>query len=153
MWVFLFEQGIRKAEVHVSGVVKTGRRRPRNGLLKGQTMTSRYGSRILSSEDHNRKSCERHLEVAERILTIVEEDAAHRRSVEMQVVYGDSFRATLGLICGFVLAISALGASTYVIILGHDLAGAGLFGSTLVSIVRPFVYGKKVRFTDRPGGL
>ena len=129
----------------MSGVVKTGRRRPRNGLLKGQTMTSRYGSRILSSEDHNRKSCERHLEVAERILTIVEEDAAHRRSFEMQVVKSDLFRATLGLMCGFVLAISALGASTYVIILGHDLAGASIFGGTLVSIVSSFVYGARAR--------
>lgn len=121
------------------------RRKPARNHQHIETTIPRHRCRSLSLENQTKKSCEADLRLAERILIMAEEYAAHRRSVEMQMVKGNSLRASCGLFYGFVLAICALGASTYVIILGHDLAGASLFGGTLVSIVSSFVYGTRAR--------
>ena len=80
---------------------------------------------------------------------MAEEQAAHRRDLESRVVKGDSLRASFGLFCAFVLALGALGAAVYLIILGHDIAGGVIFGGTLGSIVYSFIYGTKVRRQDR----
>ena len=86
---------------------------------------------------------------ADRIIAMAERQSSHRHMLEERVVKSDTRRAWAGLICAFLVAILALGASTYLIINGHDWAGASLFGGSLASIVLAFIKGTDSRRKER----
>jgi len=86
---------------------------------------------------------------AERILTIAEKQAAHRQSLEAKVIDGDIKRSYWGLAAGFSVTVLALSASTFLIYYGHDIAGASIFGASLVTIVIAFISGASLRKKER----
>ncbi len=86
---------------------------------------------------------------AERILVMAEQQSAHRRNLETKALSSDTFRATLGLIFGFVLALITVAGSIYLIMNNQGYFGVGLFGATLAGIVGTFVYGTKNRRRER----
>jgi uncharacterized membrane protein len=86
---------------------------------------------------------------AERILAMAEKQALHRQSLEAKVIDGDIKRSYWGLAAGFVVTVSALSASTWLIYSGHDVAGASLFGASLVTIVIAFISGASLRKKER----
>jgi uncharacterized membrane protein len=78
---------------------------------------------------------------AERILAMAERQANHRQSLEKKVLDSDAFHALLGIICALIIALVGLGVAGYIIINGHDWAGAIIGGATLASMVSAFIYG------------
>ena len=90
---------------------------------------------------------------AERILVMAENQAAHRQSLETRVIQADIKRSYWGLAAGFSVTVLALSASTWLIYSGHDLAGASLFGASLVAIVIAFISGASLRKKERESKL
>jgi uncharacterized membrane protein len=91
---------------------------------------------------------------AEHILAMAEKQALHRQSLEAKVIInGDIKRSYWGLAAGFAVTVSALSASSWLIYSGHDVAGASLFGASLVTIVIAFISGASLRKKERESKL
>ena len=86
---------------------------------------------------------------ANRILESVEKRQEHSRELERIVITGNSKRAYLGLIFGFVISLIGIGGGIYLIATGHDWAGLSLAGINLTALVGVFVYGSKMRRDER----
>ena len=80
---------------------------------------------------------------------MAEKQGEHRRSVERTRVLGDSRRAYLGLIAGFIISVLGIGGGIYLIATGHDWAGLALAGINLTGLAGVFVYGSKARRDER----
>lgn len=82
---------------------------------------------------------ERSIENAgERLLRLVENEAAHRHTLERKIVASDLFRANLGLIAGIVMAIGVSGASLAAIFQGKQIGGVVGIGATAALIGSAF---------------
>ncbi len=67
---------------------------------------------------------ERSIENAgERLLRLVESEAAHRHDLERKIVSSDLFRANLGLIAGILMAVGVSTASLAAIFQGKQIGG------------------------------
>jgi uncharacterized membrane protein len=86
---------------------------------------------------------------ADRILTMAENQSAHRISMEEKVVDGDVRRSDRGLIFGFITALVMIIGGLVVIGLGHDFAGAAVITGSLVGVVGLFVYAYITREAER----
>ncbi len=86
---------------------------------------------------------------ADRILKMTEKQMNHRIDLEKTVIKGDSKRSYLGLIAGFIVAISAIGGAIYLAANGHGLAGGVIGGSATVGLASVFVYGSNARRAER----
>jgi len=84
---------------------------------------------------------------------MTEKQAAHRQSLEAKVIDGDIKRSYWGLAAGFAVTVLALSASTWLIYNGHDVAGASIFGASLVTIVIAFISGASLRKKERESKL
>ena len=80
---------------------------------------------------------------------MAEQQSAHRMALEKHVVTGDSRRSYLGLILGFIIALTFLGGGIFLIYSGHTFAGLLLGGLDLVSLVSVFVIGTNSRKAER----
>ena len=80
---------------------------------------------------------------AERILKMAEEQSAHRRSLESQVIPNQIVESKRGQIFGFILAV--LGFITTVILgfLGLQIAAGVVAGTSILGVVYAFVLGKR----------
>lgn len=81
----------------------------------------------------------------ERIITMAEQEAIHRRSLERWIVKGDVIRSILGVIFAFLLGVGALGFGTYLVINGAPITGTIFAGAGLASLVYAFIYGTRAR--------
>lgn len=79
----------------------------------------------------------------DRILRMAEDEAKGRRDREMWKVKGDVILAPLGVVCGFAIGVTTVIAGASVVMAGHDLAGFGLGGTGLASLVGVFIYGTR----------
>ncbi len=86
---------------------------------------------------------------ADRILSMAENQSAHRQVLEKKIIHSDSFRATFGVICGLIITLVALACGTYLIINGHDWAGATIIITNLAVLVGVFIYGTQLRRNER----
>ena len=86
---------------------------------------------------------------ASRILGMAEQQSTHRMALEKHVVTGDSRRSYLGLILGFIIALTFLGGGIFLIYSGHTFSGLLLGGLDLVSLVSVFVIGTNSRKAER----
>ena len=86
---------------------------------------------------------------ADRIITMVEKQGDHRRGMEKKNIGGDLIKSYFGLVAGLIVALAMIGAGTYVIVKGHDWAGATMIGTVMVSLVSVFVYGTRSRRDER----
>lgn len=82
---------------------------------------------------------------ADRILTMTEGEAAHRRSMEKRVVTFDVVMQGMGLIFGLIVALACIAGGVWCILDGHPVSGSLLGGTTIISLVGVFVYGSRIR--------
>ncbi len=87
--------------------------------------------------------------MAARIVKMSEEQEAHRQKLEVEVIFGDSRRATLGVIFAFILGLAGMALGAYLISLDHPIAGTIFSGSSLAGLVGTFVYGTRSRKKER----
>ena len=80
---------------------------------------------------------------------MAEQQSTHRMALEKHVVTGDSRRSYLGLILGFIIALTFLGGAIFLIYNGHTVPGLLLGGLDLVSLVSVFVIGTNSRKAER----
>jgi uncharacterized membrane protein len=80
--------------------------------------------------------------MAEKQVDMAERQMSHRHDMERVMVRGHNFRAHLGLWFALLLAITVLGASVWLIRIGHDLAGTSIAAIDLVGLAGVFVYGR-----------
>ena len=78
---------------------------------------------------------------AERILSMAEQQAEHRQNIERK----DSWRASLGVVAGTVVAFAVLCLAGYALYLGQPLVGGALGVADLVGLVGVYVYGTRAR--------
>lgn len=85
---------------------------------------------------------------AERIFQMAENQANHRRSMEKETLKLASRDSLLGIITGFIIAISGILGGIYIVYLNpsssaNAIAGSVVSGSSLIGLVRTFVIGSK----------
>jgi uncharacterized membrane protein len=88
-------------------------------------------------------------DAANRILHMAEEPQQHRMGLEKHVVLSDSMRANLGLLAGFIVAMTGLIVSGLLGTYGHEAAAVAIGGIDLVGLVSVFIYGYKGRRQER----
>jgi|GEM_PF-886035 len=87
--------------------------------------------------------------LADRIVSLTEQQAQHRMQLEAFVIQGDVKRANLGLLIGALMGAACLTCGTFLVINGHDWAGAGVIGTSAATLVGTFVYGSNNRKDER----
>ena len=65
---------------------------------------------------------------------MTEKQMNHRIDLEKTVIEGDAKKSYLGLIAGFIVAISAIGGAIYLAANGHGLVGGVIGGSATVGL-------------------
>ncbi|MBW1649827.1 MAG: DUF2335 domain-containing protein [Deltaproteobacteria bacterium] len=90
---------------------------------------------------------------ADRILKMAEEQAAHRRRVEKDIIKTEMFNSKVGLFLGFIIGLSAVVGGVACIITGHETGGSIIGGFGLSSLVSVFVYGNRERRKERENRL
>ena len=86
---------------------------------------------------------------ANRILTLVENQSAHRQAMEKEVVSSNSRDSLLGIISAFGLGLATIICGTIVILSGHGIYGTLLGGAGLTGLVTAFIYGTRSSRKER----
>lgn len=81
---------------------------------------------------------------ADRIMTLAEKQAEHRRSLESKVIPGQMRQGAVGQWMGFIIAILVLGAGIYSLYLGETGVAKTIFAVTIIGLVALFLRGKSV---------
>lgn len=103
----------------------------------------------LPLPDHFRQYDEILPGAAHRILSLAEQQSAHRQYLEKHVIRGDGRRAWCGLIVGFILAGGCIGGGIWLASTGHEVPGATIATFSVASIVGVFIYGTQSRRAER----
>lgn len=82
---------------------------------------------------------------ADRIMTMAEKQADHRREMERIIVTGQQKQSSRGQIFGLLIGIFGLGVGAVVTLKGHDYVGGGIAGATVVSLVYAFFTGQRAQ--------
>jgi uncharacterized membrane protein len=85
---------------------------------------------------------------AERIITLMEKQAAHRMHLERTVIESDVRRANWGVAAAVVITIVSLTASVFLVVAGYS-AGVWLGAVNLVALASVFIYGTSMRRQER----
>ncbi len=78
---------------------------------------------------------------ANRILTMAEKQADHRRKIEKVAIYCSNARSLLGLFGGLIIALVGLVGGAFLIYKGKSLEGLGAFVAVLVSLLVAYFKG------------
>jgi uncharacterized membrane protein len=81
--------------------------------------------------------------LGERIVTMAEDEARHRRDLERKVVGSDVDRARDGQRMAFALAVFFLGASVWLALAGHPVPGTIIGTVDIVALVTVFIVGRR----------
>ncbi len=86
---------------------------------------------------------------ADRVIKMAEKEQAHRHNIETTIVSKESFEKRVGLVFAFILALSVLGVSSYLLIF-TEKSGYGLtvFIIELGGLVWAFLGAKEKRQRD-----
>lgn len=85
---------------------------------------------------------------AERIFKTFEGQTQHRQKLERSVVKTDNAKSIMGLVFGFVIAITAICGGIYCALEGRPFLGGTLSFTGIALIVASFIYKKKSEETD-----
>ncbi len=85
---------------------------------------------------------------ADRIITMAEEEANHRRKMEDKMVDSSCGDSRLGLWLGFWVSLAALGLSGFIAYFSSPTAGSLLALASITSLVGVFVYGSRQQKRD-----
>lgn len=86
---------------------------------------------------------------ANRLLKMAEDDLAHIHLIQKKQINIEAFAVISGLIVAAIISLVAIIGSGYLIMQGHDIAGAILGSGSLASLVSVFIYGKKSQNSPR----
>jgi uncharacterized membrane protein len=86
---------------------------------------------------------------ANRILVMAEEQAAHRKEMERIVIKSRARDSLLGIISGFLIALTTIISGVYVIVHGYQWSGTILGSVGLVGLVSVFIYGTNSNRKER----
>ena len=86
---------------------------------------------------------EAHPDAAERIIAMAEKQQEHRHKQESRVIAGDSFRASLGLSLGAIIAAGALWMAFHLILNDKTVEGLATVVVALGGPVGAFIYAHK----------
>ena len=81
--------------------------------------------------------------LAERIITMAEQQSKHRQGLERTVVDSNTFVQKVGPFLGFVVAMTAVVGGILLILKGKDGYGLAAIITALASLAGVFIYGKK----------
>jgi len=79
---------------------------------------------------------------ANRLLTLVEQQSAHRISIETYVIRNQQIQSYVGQILGFLVAIAFLIGAVYTVIHGNAISGTIIGSLDLIGLVTVFVLGR-----------
>lgn len=77
-----------------------------------------------------------------KILDWIEDQSHHRMDLEKMVITSDVRRSWWGLVAGFIVVMSFLGAGTALVIAGHDWAGGTIAVAAVSGTVVAFITGR-----------
>jgi uncharacterized membrane protein len=80
---------------------------------------------------------------ADRIMTLAENQSKHRIAIEAHVIEKKTDLYSRGQICAVLVSFLGITCGTACVLSGHDVAGAIIAGTPLVSIVSAFLYNKE----------
>ena len=89
---------------------------------------------------------------AERVVSMAEQQSAHRVAMEKQVVGGHVYSQKTGMWLAFVLALIAMSSGPFLVHEGRIGWGAGFVGIPLVALVSIFVSGRGAQKRDLKHG-
>ena len=81
--------------------------------------------------------------LANRIVSMAEDEAIHRRGIENRVVAAQILETTLGQILGFGIGTITIGGGVISSIYGSAILGTGICTVGVVGLVSVFIYGRK----------
>lgn len=82
---------------------------------------------------------------AERILVMAESDAKHQQEIEFAALRAAEAEIKRGQIFGFVIGLTALGASMLALAMGSPAVAGVIGGTTVVGLVSVFIVGRFVK--------
>ena len=82
---------------------------------------------------------------ADRLMTMVEEQAQHRRQLEKSVTISNTKLETRGQILGFVIAMTALIGGGYIMASGQSVWGAAVAISAVAGLAGVFIWKSRER--------
>lgn len=90
---------------------------------------------------------------ANKIISAWEEQAKHRQDLERKVISADIRQSYLGLFLGFIIAIAAIGAGTFLAYIGRPAEGIAAIISALVGLIGAYGWGSYQRRKERTGKI
>ncbi len=82
---------------------------------------------------------------AERILVMAESDAKHQQEIEFAALRAAEAEIKRGQLFGFVIGLTALGASMLALAMGSPAVAGVIGGTTVVGLVSVFIVGRFVK--------
>ena len=86
---------------------------------------------------------------AERIIKMAEDQAAHRRKLEQNVINSDNRNSLVGIVCAFIITIGVLFIAYVAITLHATTAGVIIGALGISSLVGTFIFGTNSRRVER----
>jgi len=86
---------------------------------------------------------------AERIISLWESQVRHRQELEKKAIGSDIRQSYVGSILGFIIAMSAIGAGTFLAYTGHPTEGISAIITALVGLIGVFGWGSYQRRKER----
>lgn len=118
-----------------------------SGKMQIQT-TSIYAGPLPAAEELKRYE-EIQTGLADRIVRMAEEQGNHRREIEKLVIEGRIRDSKLGILCGMLIGVFALGVGGLTTIYDHPLVGLSIGGGGVAGLVGVFVYGTRSNRKER----
>lgn len=81
--------------------------------------------------------------LAERVVTMAENQSRHRQDVEKSVISTRNRNETLGQIFGFILALVIAGGSIWLIFMGKKIEGLATIIAEIASLAGIFIYARR----------
>jgi len=82
---------------------------------------------------------------AERILMMAESDAKHQQEIEFAALRAMEAEVKRGQFFGFVIGLTALGASMLALAMGSPAVAGVIGGTTVIGLVSVFIVGRVVK--------
>lgn len=86
---------------------------------------------------------------AERLISMWENQVKHRQELENKVITSDIRQSYFGSILGFIIALAAIGAGTFLAYIGRPTEGISAILSALVGLVGVYAWGSYQRRKER----
>lgn len=83
--------------------------------------------------------------LADRIVSMAEQQSTHRRQLEKRVVHSNELRAHIGQAMAFLIALAGISAGVYLTMNNKPTEGLTAILAPLLGIIGVFVYGKRAQ--------